>query len=515
MGDRLARYEIERFPENLEGALGELNTGAVAGSKYVKADGVTDDTEGLIAAIDDAAHDASTGRLVLPPGRMVLSGEIEIPRWRDRRFVIDCLGTEIVWNNDLGADKFGFKPSLTVGDSQGYVLRNCRLDGPGDPDWEPGFSDTDMSAILVDSSVVFDNVHVGRGFRNGIYMIGNHNAFYNCKFSGFYSVYRGDAPDDYTLTNGDNWFVNVDCEAPNQAAYACSPGNSFLGTHWIRGHAFLPPVAFLKEGPDGTDDLFLNSCTFQGWYAENYGNAVILADNTAASIGGLRFYNCDLIRWDGAISADYDANAMIDVPFISDVLIDGGNWQYVGDLSLWKFEQGHDIRIVNQGQAMYNALQDTKPAFTVGTPLERNVIVEWADGYISPFNHYGKSRLYKCSDGVTIGDLVGVWGDHHKAKTWDGSFMKIPSGVAVEDASADDPVLVLEEGRFLTHVHSSVTVTEGSWVKADNAHTGCVENATGPYDTNVVGFACTGTSTDGDVGRSAVIQYTRVSRSTR
>ncbi len=496
-------------------AVEDVKTDIVWGSDYVAADGVTDDSVGLAEAISDAFGTASNGhprKLLLPPGPILVDAEFAIPQWRNRRVIIEGQGTEIIWDNDLGAGKFGIKPSLTVGDAKGFVLRNLVLTGPGNSTYTPGLVPAQMHAVLADELMLFENVHIGRGFKSGVYHIGNHVTFRDCKISGYYGVYRGPTPSGYLVTNGDNFFINTDIESPNCAAYAASPSTHFDGTHWIRGHAFNCPIAYLKEGPAGSDGLLLLSCTWQGWYAENYGNAVIYDHTGSASIGDLRFDGCNIIRWTGAIDATYPDRAIFDVGFISGVKINGGSWQYPGDNALWRFGQANDFYVDGQSQAVYNCLQEGKPVFASTTPQERNIVLEFGDGYISPYNNYGRARLYKCGGGVVIGDLVGVWGDHHKSQKFDSGFMKIVNGVAIEGAAADAAVMVLEEGRFRTRVHSTVTVNEGAWVKPDASNVGCVVEASGPYDTNVVGFSCSGTSVDADVGRSAVIQFTKVSR---
>jgi Pectate lyase superfamily protein len=481
----------------------------------------TDDGPAFQAAINAAGATNTPGTIIIPSNEYRIRRELLVPGWV-RRLTFEGAGANrIRWDTDLGPGKFAMRISKTgdgvpVGNARGFHLKNVEIWGPNISGFSYGSAVSDMSGVMVDSGNLWEDVTVN-GFDHGVWLLGNHNAWYDCSISGKYGLYVGPDLPGYTFTQGDQLFDNVNFERPNIAGIAVHPDQSFVAATFIRCHFFSAPFGILKEGPSGGDSSVCNSVTFINTYWESFGNCLIYSAAANGSMSDVLFIaSGPNNKYAAATISAYPDDAMIDVPTIAGVRFIGcTGYDQLGDLALFKASSVHDFFHDSMAGGMYQCFQAGKPAWKLGTTLERNVLFKIGDGYISPFNAYGKCRLYKTgSGGITIGDLCEMHGDHHTVVKFNSGTTDIAVGIAAETRLSTEPVMVMEEGRFLVHVDAVVTVNAMKWVKPDPAHDGCVMEASGPYDTNVIGYAVTGTSVDANLGRSVLVQMRGLARST-
>lgn len=476
VGPRGPMGEFTEIPEGEDEKLLARDSTVDGGVKWVpplvvdvtargaKGDGVTDDTNAILSAIESMEH----GILYFPVGTYILSDEILIPAEK----MIDVVGagmfaTKLKWNSDLGSGKYGLRieylNTVAAGDLTQRSVRDLMLKGPGS--FVLGAAPNQMSAVLWSKRLNLTRCCI-ETWKYGLYMWGDHQSIVGSTIRAcYYGIFFPNSP-----PSTEDQFVLNTAITNNTMAGIGVAGNAVAFGEYIDVHFGFQPYAIYGE--TGTAGL-LQSAMFLRCPFEKGGHCYVYGEGSTRAVVHTSFIDCPTFLHSSAgiyrIPGRSDA-AHIDVGTIQSCRIDGAT-TFLEPLS----ESCLKATVTINGLIWERIFDAITNARAVGKPIVSGNSIQ--DNEVRWYGR--KGQFYLTTEAVTRGDLleyVSVIG----VRKFRGGVI---AGIAENTAGSNVWVLVTEQGS--TEVTASTAPAVLSKITADMATPGAVTTG----GANVIGHS--------------------------
>ena len=455
----LSRFQIDRMPPDLEGALLALSNQLDirdAGADTIRAD----NTQYIQTAINQM-DDQGGGVVVVPEGDFNNLGTLSLVT--NNPVTILGRGADVSvlrWPNDIGAGDLAIDAPTTGDNRYRSGIRHLTLMGP-DADQgglDAGEVSAEMFGIRLGPRMVSQACRVS-GFYANIVVSGDHCSITET-FSqfGYYHLYfHGASQFD------DHYIADTDLSGARWANIAVGPGTDRLGgTTLISVHLGFGPFCFYKEGSH-TSVNFIGGNLFLDCPCQGYGNGVIYDQDNACNVTDNMWIGCDETggmsgspyKLDPTDFPSYNQNYVVRNSFFSGNTFMGGSlFSDPGTVGI--FDCGNWVRNTwYDAQGMISNLSSSFVLLNTGGFAEFNRI----------YNEYGTCRVLQAGS-VSKYALLAPTGPYAARASVVGTDT-IDAGVAQHATPASGWCVTQVEGR--TPILSSGAITSLNFVKRGGA----------------------------------------------
>jgi hypothetical protein len=359
-----------------------------------------------------------------------------------------------------------------------------------------GTVNANLSGLAWGARRFMNRVHI-MGFYAGLDIVGDWTSFKDVVVENcFYDLYF---PWKSASLYGDLLFSK--CSFGNSARAACCIGTrGYMGAKFEGCYLGTSPYAFLNEaatqGTTADSSTHVTSTQFEKCLFENLGNSFIGDDNAQAATGGAGTRN---FRWQQVdMSSCYwsfnsgqrdttqsrNGNYAIVAASLKTFTVRGFTNFIPADIGLFQTDAVQGFQIYTDMTAMFSALQGGKYFCDPTIALNNAITFEWEDSLTARKGNAWRSNTAT----INQWDLLEFLGNRCVQGTTTISNPVLGAAMHSSLVTAGAFVLVCHTGSVTINAEEA-TPTGTKWVKRSTVTAGRVVSATGPTDTQVVGYA--------------------------